>query len=198
MKAGKATITCKREDKSNYATFNIEVKCNHDKKLLKTVDATCTKTGINTYECDICKAKIDSKINLKPHDYKFNILNKGSGKSKGTCKSCKKVINFNAPTKLGIYWRNEQTTEGSSYWSCVPDSNPIGSNIVGWVHEINGDDNYRELVAECDNNEILELPKDKIGQYVRLQVKGSGNAQLTVYCRYNPSLKQEYSFNLGN
>ena len=44
-----------------------------------------------------------------------------------------------------IYWKNDQTTEGDSYWSCVPDKNPIGSNIVGWVHKIDGNSNYREI-----------------------------------------------------
>ena len=147
IKAGNATITCKREDKKNiYATFNVVVKCNHEKELIKTIKSTCTKNGTNTFECKICNAKIDSKLELKPHEYKFNISNAKTGKSKGTCKDCKKVINFNAPTFFEIYWRNEQTTEGGSYWSCLPSSNPIGSEINGWIHKINGDYDYQEMI----------------------------------------------------
>ena len=195
LKAGNVTITCKKADNTVYATFNITIKCDHEKKLIKTVDATCTKTGTNIYECDICKTKVDSEIKMKPHDFKFVYSN---GKSKGTCTYCKKVINCNPPSEFEIYWRNEQTTEGSSYWSCVPDSNPIGSTIVGWVHKINGDQDYRELVAECDNEDALELPTDKIEQYVRVKVIGSGNVTLTVYSKYNPTLKHTYPLELGN
>ena len=198
LKAGNATITCIREDKSNYAVFNVVVKCNHEKKLINTINPTCTKVGKNIYECNICKVKIDSQINLKPHNYKFDLLNKKNGKSKGTCKDCKKVINFDAPTMFEIYWKNDQTTEGDSYWSCVPDKNPIGSNIVGWVHKIDGNSNYREMIVECDNKDILELPTEKIDDYINLKVTGSGNVKLIAYPRYNPTLKKTYSLELGN
>ena len=91
LKTGNVTITCKNPDNTNYATFNIKIKCDHEKKLIKTVDSTCTKTGTNTYECDICKTKVDSEIKMKPHDFKFTYSN---GKSTGTCTHCKKVIRF--------------------------------------------------------------------------------------------------------
>ena len=195
FKSGNATITCKNPDNTNFATFIIEVKCTHEKKLIKTVDSTCTKEGTNTYECDICKTKVDSKINMKPHDYKFVASN---GKSTGTCTKCKKVIKCNPPTMFEIYWRNDQTTEGSSYWSCLPSNNPIGSTIVGWVHKINGDQNYRELIAECDNECALELPNEKIEDYVRVKVVGSGTVNLTVYSKYNPTVKHSYELNLGD
>ena len=195
LKAGNVTITCKKADNTNYATFNITIKCNHEKKLIKTVDSTCTKKGTNTYECDICKTKVDSEIKIKPHDFKFTY---SKGKSTGTCTKCKKVINCNPPSEFEIYWRNEQTTEGSSYWSCVPSNNPIGSTIVGWVHKINGDRDYRELVAECDDEDALELPTDKIEEYVRVKVAGAGNVTLTVYSKYNPTLKHSYQLELGN
>ena len=195
LKAGNATITCKNADNTNYATFNITVKCDHEKKLIKTIDSTCTKTGTNTYECDICKTKVDSEIKMKPHDFKFTY---SKGKSTGTCTHCKKVIKCNPPSEFEIYWKNEETTEGSSYWSCVPDNNPIGSTIVGWVHKINGDKDYRELVAECDNEDALELPTDKIEEYVKVKVIGEGNVTLTVYAKYNPTLKHSYQLKLGN
>ena len=195
FKAGNATITCKNPDNTNFATFIIEVKCTHEKKLIKTVDSTCTKEGTNTYECDICKTKVDSKINMKPHDYKFVASN---GKSTGTCTKCKKVIKCNPPTMFEIYWRNDQTTEGSSYWSCLPSNNPIGSTIVGWVHKINGDQNYRELIAECDNECALELPNDKIEDYVYVKVVGSGTVNLTIYSKYNPTVKHSYELYLGD
>ena len=35
FKQGNVIITCKNADKSNFASFNIEVKCNHEKNPLK-------------------------------------------------------------------------------------------------------------------------------------------------------------------
>ena len=195
LKTGNVTITCKNPDNTNYATFNIKIKCDHEKKLIKTVDSTCTKTGTNTYECDICKTKVDSEIKMKPHDFKFTY---SKGKSTGTCTHCKKVIKCNPPSEFDIYWRNEDTAKDSNYWSCVPSYNPIGSTIVGWVHKIDGDKDYRELVAECDNEDALELPTDKIGEYVKVKVIEAGNVTLTVYAKYNPTLKHSYRLELGN
>ena len=195
LKTGNVTITCKNPDNTNYATFNIKIKCDHEKKLIKTVDSTCTKTGTNTYECDICKTKVDSEIKMKPHDFKFTYSN---GKSTGTCTHCKKVIKCNPPSEFEIYWRNEDTAKDSNYWSCVPSYNPIGSTIVGWVNKIDGDKDYRELVAECDNEDALELPTDKIGEYVKVKVIEAGNVTLTVYAKYNPTLKHSYRLELGN
>ena len=195
LKTGNVTITCKNPDNTNYATFNIKIKCDHEKKLIKTVDSTCTKTGTNTYECDICKTKVDSEIKMKPHDFKFTHSN---GKSTGTCTHCKKVIKGTPPSEFDIYWRNEDTAYDSNYWSCVPSYNPIGSTIVGWVHKIDGDKDYRELVAECDNEDALELPTDKIGEYVKVKVIEAGNVTLTVYAKYNPTLKHSYRLELGN
>ena len=43
---------------------------------------------------------------------------------------------------------------------------------MDWVHKINGDKDYRELVAECDNEDALELPTDKIEEYVSVKVAG--------------------------
>ena len=132
---------------------------------------------------------------MKPHDFKFTYSN---GKSTGTCTHCKKVIKCNPPSEFDIYWRNEDTAKDSNYWSCVPSYNPIGSTIVGWVNKIDGDKDYRELVAECDNEDALELPTDKIGEYVKVKVIEAGNVTLTVYAKYNPTLKHSYRLELGN
>jgi len=132
---------------------------------------------------------------MKPHEYKFIYSN---GKSTGTCTKCKKIIKCTPPSKFKIYWRNNKTTKDENYWSNVPDNNPIGSCIKGWVNEINGDIDYRELAAECDNEDALELPTDSIKEYIYLNVIGSGNVNLTIYCKYNPTLKQTYELKLGD
>ena len=113
-------------------------------------------------------------------------------------KYVKNLLNKMVQQCLNFTWRNSQTTEGSSYWGSPPGNNPIGSCIEGWVYKINGDNDYKELVAECDNEEAIELPKEKIGQFVDFKVIGSGNAILSIYCKYNPTLKQTYELKLGD
>ena len=58
-----------------YDNFNIEVKCNHEKKFIKTVEVICTKAGANIHEIEICNIKTEAKITIKPHDYKYTYLN---------------------------------------------------------------------------------------------------------------------------
>ena len=53
-------------------------------------------------------------------------------------------------------------------------------------------------MAECDNEDALELPTDKIGEYVKVKVIEAGNVTLTVYAKYNPTLKHSYRLELGN
>ena len=66
FRQGKVIISCKNPDNIKYDNFIIEVKCNHEKKFIKTVEVICTKTSANIYESEICNIK--AKINIKPHD----------------------------------------------------------------------------------------------------------------------------------
>ena len=140
LKEGKAKITCKNSDKSIYATFDVEVKCDHFKQLIKTIDSSCSKKGKNIYKCDICKMQFESIIDTKPHDFEYELINKNSGKTKGTCKNCKAIINFNAPTEFEISWRNDETTKQNIYSNYLPENNPVGFLIIGFS-KTNGDDN---------------------------------------------------------
>ena len=87
LKHGKVIITCNKADGTDFETINITIKCDHEKKLIKTMDSTWLKTGVNTYECDICKTKVDSEIKIKPHDFKFVIQ---MGKEKELAPNVKK------------------------------------------------------------------------------------------------------------
>ncbi len=73
FRQGKVIISCKNAINVKYDDFNIEVKCNHEKKFIKTVEVICTKTSANIYESEICNIK--AKINIKPHDQKYTYLN---------------------------------------------------------------------------------------------------------------------------
>jgi len=192
---GTAKITCIKSDKSTFSIFEIKVICNHEKKLIKTVKPTCTKVGKNTYECKICNIKKEEDIKTIPHDYTFN-LNKKTYKSTGTCKVCKKKINFKAPSSMEIYWRNKETAKDGSYYGSVPSNNPVGSIIVCWTSDINGDSDYRELVVEISDTSILEYPSE-IGDFTQFKVLKKGEVQITIYTKYNTNLRKTFTLSVG-
>ena len=195
FKQGDVKITCIKSDKSTYSTFDIKVICNHEKKLIKTVKSTCSKVGKNIFECKICNVKKEEEIKTIPHDYTFN-LNKQTYKSTGTCKVCKKKINFNAPSSMELYWRNDQTAKDEYYNSNVPDNNPVGSIITCWNSDINGDSDYQDLVFEISDTSILEYPSE-IGRYTNLKVLKEGKVKVTIYAKYNTDLRETFNISVG-
>jgi hypothetical protein len=195
FKQGDVKITCIKSDKTTYSTFDIKVICNHEKKLIKTVKSTCSKVGKNIFECKICNVKKEEEIKTIPHDYTFN-LNKQTYKSTGTCKVCKKKINFKAPSSMELYWRNDQTAKDEYYSGAVPDNNPVGSIICCWNSDINGDSDYRDLVFEISDTNILEYPSE-IGRYTNLKVLKEGEVKVTIYAKYNTDLRKTFNISVG-
>lgn len=195
FKQGTVKITCKRSDKSTYSSIDITVTCNHEKKLIQTVKSTCTKKGKKTYECKICNVKKEEEIKTIPHDYTFN-LNKQTYKSTGTCKVCKKKINFKAPSSMELFWRNNQTAKDEYYSGSVPADNPVGSIICCLNNEINGDSDYRQLVVEISDTSILEYPSE-IGAFIEFKVLKKGEVQVTIYAKYNTNLRKTFNISVG-
>lgn len=77
-------------------------------------------------------------------------------------------------------------------------NNPIDSPIFCYIEGVNGDSNYNEIIFEVSDPTLLKLPKKiENGPYNELKVLGSGMVELTIYPRYNPSLKKYLKINLG-
>ncbi len=197
IRSGKAIITCKKKDNSVYATININIKCAHKRDLINVIQPTCTKKGTKNFECKTCNKKYEESINLIPHEYDFSLPDSKKNECKGICKFCKNTIKFIAPTHVSYFWRNDQTAESSYYKGSVPIDNPIGSNVVCWVQVKNGDKNYRDIVFEIDNHDILEVP-EKFTEFTEFKVIGCGNVQITAYLKYNPNIKKIFDLEVGN
>ena len=197
IRSGQAKITCKKKDNSIYATININIKCDHQRDLVNIIQPTCTKKGTKNFECKICNVKFQESINLIPHVYDFSFPGKGNKECKGICKFCKNTIKFIAPSKVSYFWRNDQTTESSYYNGSVPNDNPIGSNVVCWVQVKDGNKNFRDIVFEIDNHDILEVP-EKFTEFTEFKVIGCGNVQITAYLKYNPNIKEVFNLEVGN
>ena len=168
----------------SYDVKFFSARCIHETELIDNINPTCIKKGNQTFYCKICNIKINKEIDMIPHDYEYNIINKNSGKCEGKCNFCEKIINFIAPTNIEFYWRNNETTEDAYYYSNIPKLNPIGSIIECNISEINGDKN------------LLGLP-DQIEEYSNLTVLKEGYVTLIIYPKYNPELKYTFSFHLG-
>jgi hypothetical protein len=192
---GSITIKCKNKDQSVYSTLKIKVNCTHEKTLISAVKPSCTKAGKNILKCKTCNVQVEEQLKMIPHDYNFK-LNQKTFKSTGTCKSCKKTINFKAPSKVKLFWRNQQTADSEYYSSDVPNNNPIGSIICVWNNEIDGDEGYKELAFEISDTSLLEYPS-QIGSFTNLKVLGSGEVTVIISARYNPNLKFTYNLVLG-
>ena len=191
VKKGKKIVIC---DKCGIFEEDLELDV-HDEEILSLTEANCIKKGKKIYECITCCQHLEEEIGLKPHDYITKPI-KGSYKVEATCKVCNKKIQFIPPTKFNLWWK--KGGEEGNYSSAVPRNNPIDSSIFCYVEGVNGDSNYNEIIFEVSDPSLLKLPKKiENGPYNELKVLGSGMVELTIYPRYNPSLKKSVKINLG-
>ena len=107
-----------------------------------------------------------------------------------------KKINFVSPTEIKFFWRNDIKTEGNFYWGHIPESNPIDSNILCWIYDINGDKNYREVEFKISNPNLLQFFSDSDNEKI-FKVKDKGSVELILYPKYNPELKYIFSIDLN-
>ena len=167
----------------------------HNNKIIDEIKPTCIKKGTQNVICVSCNLKQNFEIDMIPHDYKY-ITDKNSGRGEGICNFCNKKINFTAPTKIKFFWKNNVTSEDEYYWSFIPENNPVGSILDCHISEINGDKNYRDLIFEVSDNNLLSLPEN-IEEYNLLKVLKEGDIKLIIYPKYNPELKYIFPIHLG-
>ena len=186
-KAGTTTITCKKGSNA-LCTFNLTVSCNHNKVLQSTVQPTCQTTGENIYKCSKCGMTIKESIEKAPHSYVYGTAD-STGKATGVCSFCNATITIVPPTSMSLYWRNSESSD-SSYYSYIPTENPIGSNILCWVYDINGDSGYQDVMFESSDNSVIEAPTTSVSSgTVKFKVKKAGIVTISVYPKYNPAIK---------
>ena len=167
----------------------------HNFQIVDNIDPTCIKKGNQNLICDFCFKRSKIEIDMIPHDYDYKVIDE-NGKSEGNCNFCKKKINFVSPTEIKFFWRNDITTEGNSYWGHIPESNPIDSNILCWIYDINGDKNYREVEFKISNPNLLQFSGDSYNEKI-FKVKDKGSVELILYPKYNPELKYAFSIDLN-
>ncbi|MBP8719740.1 MAG: Ig-like domain-containing protein [Lachnospiraceae bacterium] len=195
-KAGTTTITCKKGS-TVLCTFSLTVSCNHNKVLQSTVQPTCQTTGENIYKCSKCGMTIKETIEKAPHSYVYGTAD-STGKATGVCSFCNATITIVPPTSMLLCWRNSESSD-SYYHLSVPTENSVGSNILCYVKDVNGDSGYRDVMFESSDDSIVEAPKKSIVQPndAVLKVKKAGIVTISVYPKYNPAIKKSYTIRTG-
>jgi hypothetical protein len=196
VKSGNVTITAKAGD-VELATKEIAVKCGHDKKLKSETVATCTTTGLKEYECEICGETSEQEIPKLAHSYVFGEAD-SEGYRTGICSACEDSVQIKPPTAFGISWRNGAVSS-SSYSTSFPSSNAVGSIIYCLPSVIDGDSGYQDMVIEStDESVIAAMETVTANSSNKLTVLSAGITTLTVYPKYNPSLKRTYVARVGD
>jgi hypothetical protein len=115
----------------------------------------------------------------------------------GTCDICGYSATYTVPSRFVTYWRNTADSD-TSYGLTIPTSNPTGSDIVCWVSTLNGDNGYSDVLVECSDTSLLEVPEriTSTGNY-KFHVLGAGVVVVTLTPEYNSNLKKTYKFTLG-
>ena len=197
IKSGSAVITAKR-DGSVFATLTMTVKCNHEKELISYTAPSCTSTGEKVYRCEQCGEAVTETVAKVPHDYVYSEAD-SDGKKTGVCSMCGDTVKITPPTTYTLLWRNETSTD-DYYWSYFPKTNPIGSKIYLWPDNMDGDEAYRDVIAVSSDETVIQPPNVvKAGSSNNVfQVVSAGITTITVYAKYNASLKRTYVVRIGD
>ena len=194
---GTVTITAKSGD-TVVAQKEIQVKCNHPRKMTSYTEATCTKEGKKQYYCDTCQNTIEEVVGKKAHDYVYGEVD-SEGKSTGKCSACGDTIHIAPPTQMDLYWRNS-TSSKASYSTIFPTSNPVGSLLYCWIQAGDGDEDYQDMVMESTNEEVA-VPPEKASNnsaYDHYEILAEGITKLSVYPKYNPRIKRTFMLRVGD
>jgi fibronectin type 3 domain-containing protein len=170
------------------------INVNSDGKLIAESYGTAT---ISAYSGTTELASVDITVKCKGDcelgDYDENYI------VSGNCSICGYASSYKVPSKMNVYWKNLSATD-SYYSKSVPKSNPIGSTLECIIYDPDGDDGYNDILVECSNPDLLQVP-DTLSfssSYCKFKVLGTGVVTLTLTTKYNRSLQQSYTITLGD
>ncbi len=196
LRHGTTTITASIDGKVLGST-DVSVECNHTKKLVTYTEPTCIHTGLKIYHCDYCNYSPEETIPKSAHQYVYGTPD-SLGKSTGVCSVCKDTIYIKPPTSLEVTWESEKdSTRG--YMTSFPSHIAVGDTINCWP-QVNGETDYRDVVIDSSSPTVM-TPPEKVyanGPMNGVKVNSAGITTLSVYPKYNPGLKKQYTVRAGN
>ncbi len=195
VKNGTTTITAKI-DGSTLASTVIAVKCGHVKELVSETQPTCTATGIKVYSCEICGESIEQVVPKVAHVYVYGEAD-SAGNRTGVCSVCGDTIEIIPPTTYTLWWG---TAAYGNFSSVFPSSRAVGSSVYCWIDGVDGDSKYRDMVIESTDESVISVPETVIANSSnnKLDILAPGISTLTIYPKYNASLKKQVVVRIGD
>ena len=188
VKTGKKFYYCKKccdykkEEESNMIS--------HKEQLLIEINPTCIEEGKKVYKCEFCSQIVEKKIDKIPHNYDLKLISEKTGESHGICKYCEKQVKIKVPTDYTTYWGTNNTEKNYSYSTVCPQHNKLNSTLNCWIQDIDGDSEYKEMVLEISNPQLVEVHERK--EFKDLLLKGVGEVDIIIYPKYNPKNKLKF------
>ena len=171
----------------------------HKNKLYNEISSTCSEKGKKIYVCEYCYDKTEEDIALLPHNFESKLLDEKIGKSQLICKVCNYKKEFRAPAYMYVYWRSSDSKSNDFINTC-PYQNRINSKLTCYLLHIDGEENYNEAVIEVSDSDLIKVKNNvvKSGKKVDLDLVGLGECTITVYAKYNPSVKNTVNIVIKN
>lgn len=197
-KNGTTYIYAHSSDNTTLASLQLTVKCNHEKTLISTTNASYTNTGSNVYTCTICNETVTETIPKTPHNYVYGEPD-SDGICTGICSNCLDEISIVPPTSYNVYWR-AATSSSSYYYSYFPLSDTIPGVVYCWITNINGSSDYQDVVLTSTDETVIAVPDTFTTSSATntLQILSPGITTLTIYPKYNASAKKQYVIRVGS
>ncbi len=153
-------------------------------------DEAITFYEINT--SDISKT-YSTTIN-NGHEYKIEYPKSGSNTATNICTKCDYTEDIIVPTTINIWWR--KNADNGYYSSSYSKQLKKGDTLDIWV-EIEEDVDNSDVIMEISDNSIASLDDtESYSNMKRVTMKKAGDFTITIYPRYNPSIKKTFEFNV--
>lgn len=104
--------------------------------------------------------------------------------------SIEKQVKIKVPTDYTTYWGSNNTEKNYSYSTVCPQHNKLNSTLNCWIQDIDGDSEYKEMVLEISNPQLVEVHERK--EFKDLLLKGVGEVDIIIYPKYNPKNKLKF------
>ena len=183
--------------KTGTVTITVSVKYNPSVKIEKTFtvvhdpdegtvlkEASCSEAGQVQYTCQYCHEVYTEEIEKLPHTYVYENASGTDNIARRTCQVCQETETFTTMTKFYLWW-----WEGGNGSSGVSEARLVGDKVSVSLRAA--------LPEDVDNEELELMTSDEnvaivSGSYITFV--GEGSVTITVFAKYNPSVKIEETF----
>ncbi len=198
-------------DYGSYGTtscYNATAKSNYENKYAIYTIQQFEKLFMEYYatvDPDVMQARVDAaqqKLNDQKaqqctgHDFVMQQASPGAGKTTKTCTKCGYTQEAALPTAITkvTWWKNDSAASEPANYQI---GDEIKLEVAGEVPADSADN--QAYVIEVSNPSVAAVSDSENGSYAGiLTITGSGSTTVTVYAKYDPSVKQEYTLSVNS